>query len=154
MVDLECKQAALERIASEVVATLKLHPRWYGGTYRIWFADVCPGWKLKIGIYFDYDNRGTDMLTIGQARTAMIGAIAKGLQAAGIKYTLPPSSVLPHAPQRSDTMETPRSSDMVNPQQDAGEAAHQQQLHDQQQQDESAFAHAAAWSTLTDGRHA
>jgi Mechanosensitive ion channel len=57
-VDMDCKQAALERVATEVMATIKLHPRWFGGSYRVWFADACLGWKLKIGIYFDYSDRG------------------------------------------------------------------------------------------------
>ena len=57
-VDMDSKREALERVASEVVATIRLHPRWYGGDYRVWFAEALPGWKLKVGIYFNYSDKG------------------------------------------------------------------------------------------------
>jgi hypothetical protein len=60
IVDLECgTQNVLELVASAVVATIQLHPRWYAGNYRVWFSDFIVGWKVKIGVYYDYNDTGT-----------------------------------------------------------------------------------------------
>ena len=57
-VDMDSQVSALEVVAGEVVAAIKLRPHWYGGDYRVWFAESLPGFKLKIGIYFNYSDKG------------------------------------------------------------------------------------------------
>jgi hypothetical protein len=60
VVDLECAtKDMLELVASEVVATIKLYPRWFAGNYRVWFSEFMIGWKIKIAIYYDYADTGT-----------------------------------------------------------------------------------------------
>jgi hypothetical protein len=58
-VDLECgTQGILELVATEVVATIKLNPTLFRGYYRVWFGEPVIGWKVKICIYYDYNDTG------------------------------------------------------------------------------------------------
>jgi hypothetical protein len=93
---------------------------------------------------------GTDNLLIGQARTAMIDAIARGLHDAGISYTLP-SCAAPVACKQDDGSGA-RPTSLVaglDSQADANAGvALQQQQQQQQATDEAMFAAAAALTTI------
>lgn len=58
LVDIDTKVEALNRVADEVVATIKLNPRWYGGDYRVWFTDAAPGFKMEIAVYYNNSDNG------------------------------------------------------------------------------------------------
>jgi hypothetical protein len=89
-VDIGTKVEALHYVAEEVVATIKLHPKWFGGDYRVWFTDTGPNYKLQISVIYNNSNNGTDVITVRLARTYMIAALTRGLEAAGVSFTLPP----------------------------------------------------------------
>ena len=55
-VDINTTIAHLEIAASHIVANIKLHPKWYGGDYRIFLTDSAPGHKLDLSVY--YNNAG------------------------------------------------------------------------------------------------
>jgi hypothetical protein len=89
---------------------------------------------------------GLDMLTIGQARTAMIGAVARGLHEAGITYTLPASaSATQKAQELAGQPRVVEAQSSVPGGVPPGEVGHAQM---QQRQDEAMFAAAAALTTL------
>lgn len=58
VVDMDSRRELLELVAGAVVATIKLHPRWYGGSYRVWLGEPVAPWKLKVSVYFNYNDRG------------------------------------------------------------------------------------------------
>jgi hypothetical protein len=58
LVDIDTKVEALNRVADEVVATIKLNPKWYGGDYRVWFTDAAPGFKMEIAVYYNNSDNG------------------------------------------------------------------------------------------------
>ena len=58
VVDMDSRRELLELVATAVVATIKLHPRWYAGSYRVWLGEPVAPWKLKISVYFNYNDRG------------------------------------------------------------------------------------------------
>lgn len=61
IVDMECTTTELERVATEVVNLIKLHPRWFGGDYRVLFTEPVSGWKLKLAVWFNYNDSGTTL---------------------------------------------------------------------------------------------
>ena len=63
IVDMECTMEQLERVATEVVAVIKSNPRWYGGYYKVGFAESVSGWKQKVAVWFDYNDPGALVMT-------------------------------------------------------------------------------------------
>lgn len=58
IVDSDTPTTALEAVGSAVHATIKANPKWYGGTYRVWWMDSVPGAKMEMGIFYDYSQNG------------------------------------------------------------------------------------------------
>ena len=58
VVDASTPTAALEAVGAAVHATIKANPKWYGGSYRVWWMDALPGAKVELGIFYDYSING------------------------------------------------------------------------------------------------
>jgi Mechanosensitive ion channel len=58
VVDADTPPSVLEEIARNVHASIKANPKWFGGSYRVWWSDPVPGYKLTIVVYYDHSNNG------------------------------------------------------------------------------------------------
>jgi hypothetical protein len=59
LVDMNTPLSALEDVATQVVAAMKLHPKIFGGDYRVWFENTTAGFKKEIVIWFNHSSNGT-----------------------------------------------------------------------------------------------
>ena len=57
-VDVHTTPAHLERVATEIVANIKLNPKWYGGDYRSFLTDSAPGFKLELSVFYNHAGCG------------------------------------------------------------------------------------------------
>jgi hypothetical protein len=57
-VDIDTTISDLETVASAIVANIKLNPKWYGGDYRVFLKDACPGFKLQLAVYYNHADNG------------------------------------------------------------------------------------------------
>lgn len=55
---METSVQQLETVATSIVANIKLHPKWYGGDYRIFLTDSQPGYKLQLSVYYNDSHNG------------------------------------------------------------------------------------------------
>lgn len=59
-VDVNTAPPQLERAATEIVANIRLNPKWYGGDYRIFLTDSAPGFKLELSVFYNHAGCGVD----------------------------------------------------------------------------------------------
>lgn len=64
-VDIETSVQQLETVATSIVANVKLHPKWYGGDYRIFLTDAQPGFKLQLSVYYNDSHCGAPLSIAG-----------------------------------------------------------------------------------------
>lgn len=57
-VDMDTPVAALHCVAFHVVAAMRLHPKLFGGDYRVWFADLVAGHKKEVVLWFNHAGPG------------------------------------------------------------------------------------------------
>jgi hypothetical protein len=57
-VDSNTSVKQLENTASYIVTAIKLRPKVFGGSYRIWISDSLPGNKLKISVWYNHNTNG------------------------------------------------------------------------------------------------
>lgn len=57
-VDMGTPEAALHSVAYSVVAAMKLHPKLFGGDYRVWFEGLAAGHKKEIVLWFNHAGPG------------------------------------------------------------------------------------------------
>lgn len=58
LVDMETPMTALHCIAYKVQAAMKLQPRLFGGSYRVWFEGLVSSYKKEIVLWFDHAGPG------------------------------------------------------------------------------------------------
>jgi hypothetical protein len=58
LVDMCTPLEALEDVAYELVAAMKLHPKLYGGDYRVWFGSTTAGFKKEVTVWFNHSSNG------------------------------------------------------------------------------------------------
>jgi hypothetical protein len=58
IVDSDTPTSVLETIGGAIYATLKANPKWYGGTYRVFWTESITGAKKEISIFYDYSHNG------------------------------------------------------------------------------------------------
>ena len=59
LVDMHTPLSALEDVAYQVVASMKLHPKLFGGDYRVWFENTTAGFKKELAVWFNHSSSGT-----------------------------------------------------------------------------------------------
>ena len=50
--------SALEDVAYQVVTSMKLHPKIFGGDYRVWFENTTSGFKKELAVWFNHSSSG------------------------------------------------------------------------------------------------
>jgi hypothetical protein len=72
MVDIDTQVEALHRVAEEIVATIKLNPKWYGGDYRVLFTDTGPGFKMQVAIYYNISGNGELLFSFSESCQSLL----------------------------------------------------------------------------------
>jgi small-conductance mechanosensitive channel len=85
--DINTNVRQCEIAADKVVEAITMHPRLFGGMYRVWLSDTDSANKIKISAHFDLKTNGMDASMMGEAMTVMTAAFADGLCEAGVSYT-------------------------------------------------------------------
>jgi small-conductance mechanosensitive channel len=75
LVDGDTPTSTLEEVAKYVHASIKANPKWFGGSYRVWWTAAPPGHKLEFAVYYDHSSNGELLAQMLPCRTLTFGNV-------------------------------------------------------------------------------
>ena len=103
-VDMSCDISACQVVADYVVAIIATKSRVFGGMYRVTLDTSRSEQKVVLAVNYDHKSGNVDAMLKSEARTLMVHSVSRGMVAAGIVYTNPPTGTTAPRPARRPSL--------------------------------------------------